>query len=500
MTDEHGFLDFDGAHLDRFIDAFAGQHVVCVGDLMLDNFVYGDARRISPEAPVPVLRFQREVKVLGGAGNVVRNVAALGGSVACIGVVGDDAVADEVARLLAEEPRVTSTLIAIPGRPTTSKVRYLAGSQQMVRVDREDVGPVSAREEDRIIKAVAEALGGNSVLVLADYAKGVLTDRVCAEIIAIARSRNLVVVVEPKSTDFRRYANGTVIVANADEMAAATRMPCRTDADAGAATREAQRIGGFANVVTTRSEKGMVALDDAGVLHSFPAKAKEVFDVTGAGDTVNAVLALMLGAGASLAQAAYVANEAAGIVVSKLGTSVTSTDELKQALRVEDAVNFSDKIADRAAMATIVGAQQRARRKVGFTNGCFDILHTGHLSLLSQARAACDFLVVGLNSDASVRRLKGPERPVNVEHNRALMLAALEMVDGVVVFGEDTPLELIMELRPDVLVKGADYRREDVVGGDFVEARGGQVVLANLVAGQSTTRIIDRIGAKKANE
>ncbi|MGD9916021.1 MAG: bifunctional heptose 7-phosphate kinase/heptose 1-phosphate adenyltransferase, partial [Rhizobiaceae bacterium] len=256
MTDEHGFLDFDGAHLDRFIDAFAGQHVVCVGDLMLDNFVYGDARRISPEAPVPVLRFQREVKVLGGAGNVVRNVAALGGSVACIGVVGDDAVADEVARLLAEEPRVTSTLIAIPGRPTTSKVRYLAGSQQMVRVDREDVGPVSAREEDRIIKAVAEALGDNSVLVLADYAKGVLTDRVCAEIITIARSRNLVVVVEPKSTDFRRYANGTVIVANADEMAAATRMPCRTDADAGAATREAQRFGGFANVVTTRSEKG----------------------------------------------------------------------------------------------------------------------------------------------------------------------------------------------------------------------------------------------------
>jgi D-beta-D-heptose 7-phosphate kinase/D-beta-D-heptose 1-phosphate adenosyltransferase len=498
MTDDQGFLDFDGAHLDRFIDAFAGQHVVCVGDLMLDNFVYGEAKRISPEAPVPVLRYSRELKVLGGAGNVVRNVAALGAGVACIGVVGDDAVGRQVAELLAAEPRVTASLVAIAGRPTTSKVRYLAGSQQMVRVDREEIGPIGRQEEERIVAAVAAALKDNSVLVLADYAKGVLTDRVCAETIALARQRGLTVVVEPKTDDFARYAEATVIVANADEMSTATRLPCRTDTEAAAATREAQRIGQFGNVITTRSDKGMVALDARGVLHSFPAKAKEVFDVTGAGDTVNAAIALMLGAGASLAQAAYVANEAAGIVVSKLGTSVTSAEELKAALLVDDSVNFSDKISTRAAMADRAAALQRQHRKVGFTNGCFDILHTGHLSLLSQARAACDFLVVGLNSDESVRRLKGALRPINSEHNRALMLAALEMVDGVVIFGEDTPLELITALKPDVLVKGADYRREDVVGGDFVEKRGGQVLLANLVAGQSTTRLIEQIGAKAA--
>jgi D-beta-D-heptose 7-phosphate kinase / D-beta-D-heptose 1-phosphate adenosyltransferase len=493
MTDDQGFLDFDGAHLDRFIDAFAGLHVVCVGDLMLDNFVYGEARRISPEAPVPVLRYKRELKVLGGSGNVVRNVASLGATVACIGVVGDDAVGAEVAQLLGEEPHVTATLVTIPGRPTTSKVRYLAGSQQMVRVDREEIGPIGRQEEDKIVKAVAAALQDNSVLVLADYAKGVLTDRVCAETIAIASARGLTVVVEPKTDNFARYANATVIVANADETSTATRLPCRTDTEAAAATREVKRIGSFGNVVTTRSDKGMVALDGSGVLHSFPAKAREVFDVTGAGDTVNATIALMLGAGASLAQAAY---EAAGIVVSKLGTSVTSAAELKAALRVDDRVNFSDKIATRDAMADRIAALQRQHRKVGFTNGCFDILHTGHLSLLSQARAACDFLVVGLNSDESVRRLKGPARPINPEHNRALMLAALEMVDGVVVFGEDTPLELITALKPDLLVKGADYRREDVVGGDFVENLGGQVLLANLVAGQSTTRLIEAIGSK----
>jgi D-beta-D-heptose 7-phosphate kinase/D-beta-D-heptose 1-phosphate adenosyltransferase len=285
-----------------------------------------------------------------------------------------------------------------------------------------------------------------------------------------------------------------VIVANAAETAAATGMPCVTDSEAAQAVRRARETGDFANVITTRSEKGMMALDSAGVLHSFPTKAREVYDVSGAGDTVNAVVALMLGAGASLAQAAYVANAAAGIVVSKLGTSVTSRAELCEVLTTDHREHFSNKITAREEMASRVAVVRDSKRKVGFTNGCFDILHTGHLSLLSQARAACDFLVVGVNADASVTRLKGPDRPVNNEHDRALMLAALEMVDGVVIFEEDTPLELIQALKPNVLVKGADYRHEDVVGGDFVEANGGQVLLANLVAGQSTTRIIEKIG------
>ncbi len=500
MTDEHGFLDFDAAHLHRFIDAFADVHVVCVGDIMLDNFVYGDARRISPEAPVPVLRFARESKALGGSGNVVRNVSELGASVVCVGVVGDDPVADEVCQLLDAAPNVSQKLIRLPGRPTTSKIRYLAGSQQVVRVDREDVGPIDRGVEDQIIEAVVGSLTDKSVVMIADYAKGVLTSRVLGEIIRAARERKLAIVVEPKSTDFTRYSGATVFIANSSEMAAGTQLPCRTDGEAHAATREAKRLGSFASVITTRSEKGMMALDGDNVLHSFPTKAREVFDVSGAGDTVNAVAALMIGAGASLAQAAYLANEAAGIVVSKLGTSATSQAELKDVLLADDGLNFSDKILDLPRMVEKVASKQRAKQKVGFTNGCFDILHTGHLSLLSQARAACDFLIVGLNTDDSVRRLKGPERPVNSEHNRALMLAALELVDGVVLFGEDTPLELITALRPDVLVKGADYSRENVVGADFVESNGGRLVLANLVAGQSTTGIIAKIGSKQGKQ
>jgi D-beta-D-heptose 7-phosphate kinase/D-beta-D-heptose 1-phosphate adenosyltransferase len=498
MTDEHGFLDFDAAHLHRFIDAFADVHIVCVGDVMLDNFVYGDAKRISPEAPVPVLRFARETKVLGGSGNVVRNVAALGAQVVCVGVVGDDIVADELCQLLDAEPNVSQNLVRLPGRHTTSKIRYLAGSQQVVRVDKEDVGPIDRDIEDEVIAAVRNSLTDRSVLMIADYAKGVLTTRVLAEVIGEAAKRGLAVVVEPKSSDFARYSGATLFIANSGEMAAGTNLPCRTDDEAHSATREAKRIGSFASVITTRSEKGMVALDDKDVMHSFPTKAREVFDVSGAGDTVNAVAALMIGAGATIAQAAYVANEAAGIVVSKLGTSATSQSELKEVLLADDGVNYADKIMDVAAMAAKAASVQRSRRKVGFTNGCFDILHTGHLSLLSQARAACDFLIVGLNTDESVRRLKGPERPVNNEHNRALMLAALELVDGVVLFAQDTPIEIITALRPDVLVKGADYKPEDVVGADFVESIGGRLVLANLVAGQSTTGIIARIGKQAA--
>lgn len=497
-TDGHGFLDFDAAHLSRFIDAFAQQHIVCVGDLMLDYFVYGDAKRISPEAPVPVLRYNREVKALGGSGNVVQNVAALGAEVDCISVVGDDAIAEELKALLDRNKRIRHRLHVIPGRYTTSKIRYLAGSQQVVRVDREDVGPIDSSLEDQIIEAVKDSLRPNSVVVLADYAKGVLTKRLLTEIISLARSRDIKVVVEPKSVDFTRYANASVLIANSHEMSAATRMPCVTDQEAHLATRRGKELGEFDNVITTRSEKGMVALDDHGTMHSFPTKAKEVFDVSGAGDTVNAVVALMLGAGARLEQAAFVANEAAGLVVSKLGTSVTTVGELKDALLQEDGSNYSDKISDLQALCMKVADLQQSKKTVGFTNGCFDILHVGHLSLLTQARAACDHLIVGVNSDASVKRLKGSDRPVNNEHDRAHILAALEPVDSVIIFDEDTPLEVITALRPDLLVKGADYDIENVVGADVVEKSGGRVLLADLVVGRSTTSVIEKIS--KAQE
>ncbi|QEN12690.1 D-glycero-beta-D-manno-heptose 1-phosphate adenylyltransferase [Mycolicibacterium sp. ELW1] len=493
MNDSQGFLDFDASHLAGFIERFPEQHIVVVGDVMLDSFVYGDAQRISPEAPVPVLRFSSEMTALGGAGNVVRNISAFDADVACVGVVGDDVVGREVEALLSGQRGVTCALVRMPGRPTTTKVRYLAAGQQVVRVDREELAAIDSTAEDEVIAAVKQQVRDGSLIILADYAKGVLTRRVLDEIIAFARAKGVRTVVEPKSADFARYRHAHLIIGNASEIAAATRMPTATDTDVHAATREAQRLGDFQAVITTRSEKGVVALDDNSVLHSFPARAQQVFDVSGAGDTVTATVALMLATGASLAEAAYIANEAASIVVSKLGTSVTSADELKARLQEDDGVNYADKIASLDDMLARVLQQQRTKRRVGFTNGVFDILHVGHLSLLAQARVACDYLVVAINSDDSVRRLKGPERPINTEHDRALLLAALEMVDGVVMFGEDTPLRVIETLKPDLLVKGADYRREQIVGGDFVERRGGRVVIANLVGERSTTRTIDRI-------
>ena len=493
MTGSQGFLDFDAKHLTGFIDRFPRQHIVVVGDVMLDSFVYGDAQRISPEAPVPVLRFRSEMTALGGAGNVVRNISAFDADAACVGVVGDDVVGREVEALLTGQCGVTSALVRMPGRPTTTKVRYLAAGQQVVRVDREEVEAIDSTVEDEVIAAVKSQVRNDSLIIIADYAKGVLTRRVLEAIIVFARANGVRTIVEPKNADFTRYRHGHLIIGNAGEIAAATRMPTATDADVSAATREARRLGDFEAVITTRSDKGIVALDDKGVLHSFPARAQQVFDVSGAGDTVTATVALMLAAGASLAEAAYTANEAASIVVSKLGTSVTSADELKSRLREDDGVNYADKIASLEDMLARVLQQQRTKRRVGFTNGVFDILHVGHLSLLAQARAACDYLVVAVNSDESVRRLKGPARPVNTQHDRALLLAALEMVDGVVVFSEDTPLRAIETLKPDLLVKGADYRRENIVGGDFVERRGGRVVIANLVSERSTTRTIDRI-------
>jgi D-beta-D-heptose 7-phosphate kinase/D-beta-D-heptose 1-phosphate adenosyltransferase len=367
-------------------------------------------------------------------------------------------------------------------------------------VDREEVSPIESTVEDEVIAAVKAQVRHDSLVILADYAKGVLTPRVLKEIIAFARAKGLRTIAEPKSADFSRYGHAHLLIGNASEIAAATRMPTVTDADVSAATREARRVGGFETMITTRSDKGIVALDGGDVLHSFPARAQQVFDVSGAGDTVTAVVTLMLATGASLAEAAYVANEAAGIVVSKLGTSVTSADELKNRLREDDGVNYADKVSSIEEMLARVLQQQRAKRRVGFTNGIFDILHIGHLSLLAQARAACDFLVVAINSDDSARRLKGPERPVNTQHDRALLLAALEMVDGVVVFADDTPLRAIETLKPDLLVKGADYRREQIVGGDFVERSGGQVVIANLVSDRSTTRTIEKMRKRVENE
>ncbi|MCC7166212.1 MAG: D-glycero-beta-D-manno-heptose-7-phosphate kinase [Rhodospirillales bacterium] len=467
--------------------------MVCAGDLMLDRYVYGEVRRISPEAPIPVLAIDHETAMLGGAGNVVRNLAALGVGVSVAGVIGDDEAGRAVTDLLAREPGVRPLLGTDPARRTAIKTRFCAGPQQLLRADRETIAPLAPAEQDRLVGAVAAALAEASVLVLSDYGKGLLEAGVAKRLIDAARQAGRMVIVDPKGTDFSRYAGATLLTPNRRELAEATRMPVGDDSQVVAAARALIGDHGVQAVLVTRSQDGMTLVEASGEPRHLKAEARAVFDVSGAGDTVVAVLAGALAAGLALDDAARLANAAAGIVVGKVGTAVVHPDELVSALHHQDVWEAEAKLVSREQAAERIAAWRRQGLKIGFTNGCFDLLHPGHVSLLAQARAACDRLVVGLNSDASVSRLKGPSRPVQTEAARATVMASLRSVDLVVIFGEDTPLALIEALRPDVLVKGADYTVETVVGADRVQSWGGRVLLAELAQGHSTSATIARI-------
>ncbi|MBF0093804.1 MAG: D-glycero-beta-D-manno-heptose-7-phosphate kinase [Alphaproteobacteria bacterium] len=483
----------DKSALAAHVDALRDTRVLCVGDVMLDRFVYGDAERISPEAPIPVLRIVRKDTMLGGAGNVVRNMVALGARPAFLSVRGDDPEGRELAALLAEQQTVDAHLVAEPHRQTTVKTRYFAAGQQLLRADRETAAPLGPAASDEIVERGRRLLDHVTVVVLSDYGKGALTPEVVARLIEAARDRGLPVIVDPKGSDYARYRGATLLTPNRRELAEATHMPAGTDGQVVDAARHLLRTCGVEAVLATRSQDGMTLVHSSGEVHHLPAEAREVFDVSGAGDTVVATLATALAAGVPLTEAAKLANAAAGVVVGKVGTAVITAADLVAALHHQDVLSGESKVDTLDAAADRVARWRRHGLKIGFTNGCFDLLHPGHISLLVQARATCDRLVVGLNSDASVSRLKGPERPVQSEAGRALVLASLVTVDLVVIFGEDTPIRLIETLRPDVLVKGADYTEETVVGAGLVRSYGGRVVLADLAAGHSTTAIIARL-------
>ena len=473
---------------------WSGRHVLVVGDLMLDRFVYGEVNRISPEAPIPVLLRSRQTVVAGGAANVARNVVALGGRATLVGAVGRDLLAQELRRLC-EEGGI-ATHFATSSRQTTEKTRFVAGGQHILRADAEDTAPLLDVEE-AVCAGALEALDECDVLVLSDYAKGVLTPKVLARLIAAGRALHVPVVVDPKLADLSAYAGATVLTPNRRELAAATGREPHDDASAAAAGATARDLTGAEAILVTRGADGMTLVEASGASH-LPSVAREVFDVSGAGDTVVACLALALAAGAPLRRSAEVANVAAGLVVSKLGTATVTREELAHAL---DGAMEGGVLAASWDAAVRVREAWRARAlKVGFTNGCFDLLHPGHVHILRQAREACDRLIVGLNGDASVRALKGPERPVRDVRSRAEVLAALRMVDLVVAFEERTPRALIETLAPDVLVKGADYARDQVVGADVVEANGGRVVLVDLLEGHSTTATVEALrGLQRAS-
>lgn len=482
------------SNLADLIDRLSGARVMCVGDVMLDRYVMGDVERISPEAPIPVLRVAQEIAMLGGAGNVANNIAALGGGGHFIAVVGDDSAGDEVARLLGDLKSVDADLLVDNGRRTTLKTRFVGAGQQMIRADVESVETLDDAIMANAVDHVRLNGKNTGVAVLSDYGKGMVSDAVIKAVIAQAHGADQMVIVDPKGNDYGRYQGADLVTPNKKELMDATGLPAGTDAEVVAACRHLIETCSIGGVLATRSADGMTLVVKDQEPQHLKAEAREVFDVSGAGDTVVATLALAIAAGADLGDAARLANTAAGIVVGKSGTATVSSAELSRALHHQELGQAEAKLCDLDRACAKVAAWRDQNLKVGFTNGCFDLLHPGHISLLSQARAACDKLVVGLNSDSSVRELKGETRPVQSEAARAAVLGALAAVDLIVLFTEDTPINLIENLRPDVLVKGADYTIETVVGADIVQGYGGHVVLADLLDGHSTTGTIERIG------
>ena len=475
--------------------------VLCIGDLMLDDFVYGEVTRISPEAPAPVLAVTRSELVIGGGGNVARNLASLGAHCFFVGVVGEDDSSASLMRALAAEPLIEPHLVVDATRPTTRKVRFVSEhfSTHLLRADWELAKTISPAVEKNVIDRALALLPDVASVVLSDYAKGVLTPHVIRTVIDAARKLGKPVIVDPKGKDFAIYRGATLITPNRQELSEAARRPAITDADIVSAAAELNRIVGSEAVLVTRSEEGMTFVPASGSPIHVPAYPVKVRDVSGAGDTVVAVVAAMLAIEKEFEPAVRAANAAAAVVVGKRGTATLSIAELHARLLPASSLAAEEKIIfDWSVLDERLQEWRRRGLRIGFTNGCFDLLHRGHVTLLAQARAACDRLVVGLNDDASVRRLKGDSRPLQDVHSRAEVLAALEAVDLVAVFGEDTPLELIERVRPQVLVKGGDYRREEVVGHDLVEAAGGETILVDLVPGHSTTALVRR-SAKPPN-
>lgn len=467
------------------------QTVVCVGDVMLDDFVYGEVSRISPEAPAPVLAVTRNDLVVGGAGNVARNIAALGARCIFVAVVGDDDAGKLLDAKLRDEPAIAPHLIIDPARVTTRKVRFVSEhhSTHLLRADWEEVRPIAGATEQALLDRVLAALPKASSLVLSDYAKGALTPRVIRALIDAARAAGKPVIVDPKGKDFSVYRGATLVTPNRHELAEATRLAVTTEDDIATAAAGLNRALESEAVLVTRSEAGMSLVPARGAPVHVAAYPVKIRDVSGAGDTVVAALAVMLASGMEAAMRA--ANAAAAVVVGKRGTATVSAAELRARILPAASLAPEEKIVFDWSVLDERLAQWRGLR-IGFTNGCFDLLHPGHVKLLAAARAACDRLIVGLNDDDSVRRLKGESRPVQNVYARAEVLAALEAVDLVVVFAEDTPLELIRRVRPRLLAKGGDYRREEVVGRELVEADGGEVILIDLVPGFSTTGIVQK--------
>jgi D-beta-D-heptose 7-phosphate kinase/D-beta-D-heptose 1-phosphate adenosyltransferase len=484
----------DNSDLLPYVERLKAARVLCIGDVMLDHYVFGQVERVSPEAPVPVLWIEREMKTLGGAGNVLRNLRALGAAASFISVVGNDEAGREIGRLVEAQDGAEAHVLVQPQRTTTVKTRYVAGNQQLLRADRESSIPLDPYIREDLLRLARELVADHAVVVVSDYAKGVLTEGVALEIIRAARDVGARVIVDPRGGDHIRYRGADLVKPNRRELAHATGMPVETDSEIIAASRVLIERCGFNAVLASLGAEGSVLVSADGTANAQRAEVREVFDASGAGDTVVAMVAAAMAVGLGLSDAARLGNIAAGIVVRKTGTAVAYAGELAAALNGRDFYS-TEKVVPRSHALDLVARWRRHGLRIGFTNGFFDLLHPGHVALLSQAKSACDRLIVGLNSDASTERLKGSRRPIQNETERAAVLASLPTVDLIVVFHEDTPMELIRDIRPQLLVKGEEYRLEEVVGADFVKQAGGDVLLAKIEPDYNSTAPIARLAS-----
>ncbi len=465
--------------------------ILVVGDVILDRYLWGTVERISPEGPIPILRIGREEQRPGGAGNVAMNLVTLGADAACAGAIGDDIAGRHLADILEADGVDVSAVVIDPSRPTPIKTRCIGGSQQMLRIDRENTCAITPHAERELVDRIDDHVAKADLVIISDYTKGSVTGGVLAAAMSAASKRAKPVIVGPKGADFSKYRGCSAVVPNLKELAIATAMAVSADVDVVAAADALLRSVGCEFVVVTRGGDGMTLVRQEGAPLHVRGFSRHVYDVAGAGDTALATLGLALASDASLDDAVRLANVAGGLAVTKVGVAAVTRAELLDDLG-EAGLRPAKIGTVRELLPRLAGHRDR-HETVVFTNGCFDVLHVGHLRTLRHAKAQGDVLVVAINSDASVRRLKGPHRPIVTQEERAEMLAALEDVDYVVIFEEDTPSQLLERLRPDVLVKGGDYQLNEVVGADIMTARAGRVSLAPVVPGVSTTELVERI-------
>ncbi len=465
--------------------ALQGGSIMVVGDVMLDRFVDGTVSRLSPEAPVPILEKAMDSIMPGGAANVAINLARLGCDVRLLSVTGGDAAGLQLGQLLGSNLAIDFHQVVDNARPTTTKTRFRADKQQVLRVDEEITTPIDGSTATQLVSSFADSLPGVKLVVLSDYAKGAVPPDVITQIKTLTSKAAIPLVTDPKLADFSVYAGSDMLTPNLSELRMAATLTGDDLEDIAAAASELAKSYELGSILVTLSARGMLLARADGTWDHDPTRAREVFDVSGAGDTVIAMIAAALASGVTQAEAVQLANIAAGVVVGKAGTATVSPGEI-----IAMAGPATPDL-DVTGLAKTCEAWRAQGDRIGFANGCFDLLHPGHMHLLETAARSCDRLIVGLNSDASVKRLKGDSRPIQNARQRAAVMSSLPLVDGVAVFVEDTPLELITALQPDIIFKGGDYRPEDVVGGDIVAARGGEVIIIPTLGNHSSSSLIE---------